>query len=126
MITVLPCRCKEKIKQRFEDNNFEYTEKSGFVTAECGGEEIGFCLYYLDEKGICILNLEPQNDIMLADGVLRSALHVAAERSAMDARYSSTAPKELFKRLGFIKDEDERTLNIDMLFGGCGCKANEK
>jgi hypothetical protein len=60
---------------------------------------------------------------MLADGVLRSALHVAAERSAMDARYVDTAPVELFKKLGFIKDADEHTLNIDKLFGGCGCKA---
>lgn len=123
MITVLASKDKEKIKQRFEENGFEYTEKSGFVTAECSGEEIGYCLYYLDEKSICILNLEPQNDIMLSDGVLRSALHVAAERSAMDARYASTAPTELFKKLDFIKNEDEHTLNIDKLFGGCCCKA---
>lgn len=122
MVTVLPCKDKGKIKQRFEDNGFKYTEKSGFVTADCNGEEIGYCLYYLDEKGICILNLEPQKDIMLSDGVLRSALHVAAERSAMDARYSDTAPKELLKKLDFIKNEDEHTLNIDKLFGGCGCK----
>ena len=122
MVTVLPCKDKGKIKQRFEDNGFKYTEKSGFVTAECNGEEIGYCLYYLDEKGICILNLEPQKDLMLSDGVLRSALHVAAERSAMDARYSDTAPKELLKKLDFIKNEDEHTLNIDKLFGGCGCK----
>lgn len=122
MITVLPCKDKEKIKRRFEENGFKYTEKSGFVTAECGNDEIGYCLYYLDEKSICILNLEPKDDIMLADGVLRSALHVAAERSAMDARYSDTAPKELLKRLGFIKNEDEQTLNIDKLFGGCCCK----
>ena len=125
MITVLPCKESEKIKQRFLNAGFEFTEKSGFVTAECGGEEIGYCLYYLDEKGICILSLEPQNDIMLADGVLRSALHVAAERSAMDARYVDTAPVEIFKKLGFIKSEDEHTLNIDKLFGGCGCKAHE-
>lgn len=124
MITVLPCKDKEKIRERFLKSGLEYTEKSGFVTAECCDEELGYCLYYLDEKSICILDLEPQNDIMLADGVLRSALHVAAERSAMDARYASTAPKELFKKLDFIKNEDEQTLNIDKLFGGCGCKTN--
>lgn len=124
MITVLPCKDKEEIKQRFLKSGLEYTEKSGFVSAKCQNEELGFCFYYLDEKGICILNLEPQNDIMLADGILRSALHVAAERSAMDARYSETAPKELFEKLDFIKNEDEHTLNIDKLFGGCGCKVH--
>ncbi len=122
MITVLPCKDKEAIKQRFLEQGLEYTENSGIVSAVCNGQELGFCLYYLDEKSICILNLEPQNDIMLADGVLRSALHVAAERSAMDARYVDTAPVELFKKLGFIKDADEHTLNIDKLFGGCSCK----
>ena len=122
MITVLPCKDKDEIKERFLKSDLEYNEKSGFVSAKSGDEELGFCLYYLDEKSICILNLEPQNDIMLADGVLRSALHVAAERSAMDARYVDTAPVELFKKLGFIKNEDEHTLDIDKLFGGCGCK----
>ena len=123
MITVLPCKDKEEIKKRFLNLRLEYSENSGFVSAKSGDEELGFCLYYLDEKGIRILNLEPQNDIMLADGVLRSALHVAAERSAMDARYADTAPVELFKKLDFINNEDEHTLNIDKLFGGCGCKA---
>ena len=38
---------------------------------------------------------------MLADGILRSALHVAAERSAMDARYADAAPMDVLKKLDF-------------------------
>jgi hypothetical protein len=60
---------------------------------------------------------------MLADGILRAALHQAAERSAMDARYSPDVPEALLKTLGFIKDADTRTLDIDKLFGSCcSCK----
>ena len=58
---------------------------------------------------------------MLADGILRSALHVAAQSFVLDAFYDDSAPVDLFKRLGFIKNADEKRLDIDKLFGGCNC-----
>lgn len=123
MLTVLPCREKDEIKIIFEKYNLEFNEKAGCVVARDRQEILGECLYLLDCKGITVLRLEPQEDIMLADGILRSALHQAAERSAMDAHYSEDAPKALLETLGFIKDESERTLDIDKLFGGCcSCK----
>ncbi len=123
MLTVLPCKEAEEIKEIFEKYNLSVTEKSGCVVARDRDEILGECLYEFDQKSIVILRLSPQDDIMLADGILRSALHQAAERSAMDARYISDAPEALFKTLGFIKNADERTLDIDKLFGGCcSCK----
>lgn len=119
MITVLPCSSAEEIAEIFGKFGFTPTENSGCVTAKDKDEVLGYCLYELYEKGITILDLTPRDDIMLADGILRSALHVAATISAMDARYAESAPEELFTKLGFVKNADERTLNIDLLFGGC-------
>lgn len=122
MITVLPSDNREYIESAFKKAGLASTDKSGCVTAKFGDEILGECLYELDEKGIVIKKLYPESDIMLADGILRSALHVAAQRSAMDARYESTVSEELLRKLGFIKSREEKTLDIDLLFGGCGCK----
>ena len=123
MLTVLPCKDREEIENIFKSYSLEITENSGCVVARDRDEILGECLYELDYKSITVLRLSPQDDIMLADGILRSALHQAAERSAMDARFSADAPEALFKTLGFIKNADERTLDIDKLFGGCcSCK----
>lgn len=122
MIEVKKCDDKQTVKDMFLKLGFLFNKKSGCVFAKCKDEELGFCLYELDEKGVCILYLEPEEDIMLADGILRSTLHVAAERSAMNAVYGERVSEKLLKTLDFIKDEEKKTLNIDKLFGGCCCK----
>lgn len=124
MITVSPLKDKKLIENFFQEQNYEFNENSGCVAAMDGDEVLGKCLYYLYEKGITVLSVEPHNDLMLADGILRSALHVAAQRSAMDARYQDKSYETLFEKLDFIKDKEERTLDIDKLFGGCNCHKN--
>ncbi len=119
MITVLPSRDRDEISGLFKKHGLDTTCNSGCVIAHCGQEQIGYCIYELDEKSITVLELEPKQDLALADGVLRSALHVAAERSAMDARFSDTAPIQIFERLGFVKNKEERTLDINKLFISC-------
>ncbi len=122
MISLMPIKDAYKIKELFKKHSIETDDFSGCVTAEEKGEMIGYCLYRLDEKAMTIFEIFPQNDIPLADGILRSTLHVAAENFVLDAFYADCAPIELFKMLGFIKNEDEKRLNIDKLFGGCSCK----
>ncbi|MBR7071910.1 MAG: hypothetical protein IKI29_07125 [Clostridia bacterium] len=121
MIEVKPITEAVLLQSLFLENGLTVDSFSGGVAARCGEEMLGYCLYSLTEKGITVHCLEPQSDAFLADGVLRSALHVAAERSAMDARYSDSAPAQLLKHLGFIADEKEKKINIDLLFGGCHC-----
>ena len=122
MISVLPCYDSQVVKELFENHNLEINDNSGCVIARSGELVLGYCLYDLTQKGITVRELEPKSDLSLADGILRSALHVAAERSAMDARYSDTAPEDIFKKLDFIVSAEEKTLNINKLFGGCNCK----
>ena len=121
MISVLPSRDKAEIYALFQKHNIGTDESSGCVIARTGEDVLGYCLYSLDSKKITVFTVEPQDDLMLADGILRSALHVAAQNFVLDAFYDDSAPVDLFKRLGFIKNADEKRLDIDKLFGGCNC-----
>lgn len=122
MITISPIENLQRLEELFKNHGLFIGENASGVEAKFENESLGYCLFDLDDKGILIHILEPKDDIMMADGILRSALHVAAERSRMNAVYSMGAPEELFEKLGFILDKEKRTLNIDKLFGGCGCK----
>ncbi|MDD6479494.1 MAG: hypothetical protein PUF48_06800 [Oscillospiraceae bacterium] len=122
MVTVLKEKDLELVDKLFSSNSVEKTEYSLAVTARFSDEILGYCLFDLEPERIVIHKVEPIEDIMLADGILRSALHIAAERSIMNAFYSKAADEELFLKLGFIKEKAERRLDIDKLFGGCGCK----
>ena len=121
MISVLPCREKEKVIELFNKHNIKIDEFSSCVIASENSNVLGYCLYSLTPKVMTVFVVEPQGDIPLADGILRSALHVAAENFVLDAFYDDCAPVELFKTLDFIKTVDEKRLNIDKLFGGCNC-----
>lgn len=121
MITVLPCRDSAKIEELFSKHNLEVNKSSGCVIARQNEEILGYCIYNLTPKTMTVFAVEPQKDIPLADGILRSALHVAAENFVLDAFYAECAPVDLFRSLDFIKNEQEKRLNIDKLFGGCNC-----
>lgn len=122
MIYLGPVKDKEKIKELFYTHNLSLSEYSGCVAAQDGEAVLGYCLYDLDKEKMTLHYLEPLNDLAFADGILRSTLHVAAERSIMNAFYSETAPEDVFKKLLFVKNSDEKSLNIDKLFESCcGC-----
>lgn len=124
MISILPVKNKQILDRLYKSLGLKINENSAAVTAKCGDAELGYCLFDLFEKGIIIRYITPENDIMLADGLLRSALHIAAERSAMDAEYADSISETLLLKLDFISDKSRKKLNIDKLFGGCGCKRN--
>ena len=70
MIALSPISDKSEINRMFLENGLEFTEFSGCVKAKCGEEVLGFCLYDLDKNGIVIYKIIPENDLMLADGIL--------------------------------------------------------
>ena len=119
MLSLAPLTDKNKISEIFKEKGITYGEYSGCVTALCGDELLGLCLYNLDKQKMTVLYIEPLNDIPLADGILRSTLHVAAERSVMNAFYADTVPEEFLNKIGFIKNADEKSLDIDKLFKSC-------
>lgn len=123
MIALAPISDRDEINRLFLENKLNFSEISGCVKAKCDGEVLGFCLYDLDKNGIIIYKIVPENDLSLADGILRSTLHVAAERSIMNAFYSGEDTEKLCDSLGFIINKEEKRLNINKLFESCcSCK----
>lgn len=119
MIELAPISDRDEIKRLFCENQLDYNDNSGCVKANCGGEVLGFSLYDMDKSGITVFKISPEDDLALADGVLRSTLHVAAQRSIMDAYYGSKSVQTLCERLNFIKSTEEKRIDINKLFQSC-------
>ncbi len=123
MINILPLSDDKKLAKLFNDLGYTYNYKSGCVIADDNNNILGRCLYYIDEQAITILHIEPADDIFLADGILRSALHVADFRGISEAFYLDSVPEELLIRLDFIKSEADKSLKIEKLHqSSCNCE----
>lgn len=123
MITLGPIRDKVRVEKLFAERGLSYNDFCDCVAAINGDEVLGLCLYELDKEKITVLHIEPIEDIALADGILRSTLHVAAERSIMKAFYEATVPEDFLRKIGFVKNREEKSLDIEKLFKSCcGCQ----
>ncbi|MEG1886592.1 MAG: hypothetical protein RR177_00555 [Oscillospiraceae bacterium] len=118
MLQILPLRDKTELIKLYGKSNIELKNNCMAVSAVCDDEIIGYALFSLD-KQIVIYDLQPREDIPLADGILRAALHVAVENGVLEARYQNTGLKPILKRLRFIQNDDKCTLNIEKLFSSC-------
>ena len=122
MIKISPLESEEQIKSFYLSKNIKYESNCGCVIAQSGEEILGYCAYLLKDS-ITLNKIEPCDDIMLADGILRSALHVAEFNGITQAYYGDDAPADLFKKLDFISDYEKRMLNIEKLHESCcNCK----
>ena len=123
MITLGPLKDRNEAEKLFKQNNIEFKDNRNCLTAFDGKEIIGLSFYELDKEKMTVLAVLPNDDLGLADGILRSTLHIAAERSVMKAYYADTVSEEFLNKLGFIKDQNEKLLDIDKLFKSCcSCK----
>lgn len=127
MIEIHPLREKDKLAKLYVENNVKMSENSMAVVCADGEDVLGLCLFDMLDNSLVIHKLAPQNDLFLADGILRSALHVGVENEIMLAFYSENAPVDVFSKLKFIKNENNRELNVDKLFSSCkNCDINSK
>lgn len=126
MLTLSVLKNEEKIAQLFSQSGLERNESSLCLLATDGKQDFGFSIFDITKEKMTVRFISPLNDLGLADGILRSTLHVAAERFVMDTFYADTVPEEFFEKLGFIKDRKEKRLNIDKLFMSCqSCKKED-
>lgn len=125
MISVLPCNEKERVAALYAEESLPFSAESCAVIAREGTRELGYCLFDFKKDRVMVRSLRPQSDLALADGILRSALHVAICRGVIQAFYAPDAPEKLFLKLGFVENADKRTLDITKLFKKCaGCSKN--
>lgn len=125
MISVLPVKDSGEVKKLFCTHGLEFGEFSGAVSAVCNGERLGYCLFELDSKKMTVLEIEPKDNLSLADGILRSALHNAVCAKVIRAEYTEASPVEIFEKLDFILNKEENTLNISKLFKSCHSCGNK-
>ncbi len=123
MLTLSILKDKEKTADLFKQSGIEQNENSLCLLATDGKRDFGFSLFDITEKKMVVRYIEPLKDLSLADGILRSTLHIAAERFVLNVFYADTVPESFFEKLGFIKNKEEKSLNIDKLFISCAsCK----
>ncbi len=123
MIEVLQINDTVEIKDFYKQNNVEFVSNCGVTVAKNGEEILGFCTFILDDEKITITKLSPTNDVFLADGILRSALHIADFRGISTAFFTDNVDKDLLILLKFIENEEKKTLNIEKLHESC-CSCN--
>ena len=116
MIEIHPLRDGDRLAKLYNEKGIKFTDDSIAVVAHSNDEILGCCLFDLTlEKGT-VHHIEPADDIMFADGILRSALHVCVENGVFSVFYSESAPIKLIEKLGFIKNDEGKQLNVDKLF----------
>lgn len=121
MIEILPERRSEVLTPLYEKHGLCTGDTRMASIAKFGDEVLGYCLFELTSERLTVFALEPQDDLMLADGILRAGLHVGVANEVMNAFYTDTVNEQLLKRLGFIGDEP-KSLRVEKLFQSCkGC-----
>ena len=119
MIEIHPLRDTDKLCELYKKQSVTMNEYSMAVVASDREEILGFCLFEMKKDGLLVHSLEPKDDALFADGILRSALHVGVENGVNEAFYSESAPEKLFDTLKFIKNAENRELNVGKLFSSC-------
>ena len=119
MLTLALTETKEIAQKLYSENSIDFNENSLCMLCKNGDEFLGYCLFSIDEKRGEVFIISPLDDISLADGILRSSLHVCAERNIMDVFYADTLSEDFLQKIGFIKNRQEKRLDIDKLFKSC-------
>jgi len=100
-------------------------EKVSVSEAIDGGNVIGFGIYELTSDSIMIHCIEPQNDLVLFDGIARSVMFLAVLKGIEKAEYRYDTRKNA-ALLKFITDEKPYLEPISSIFNGCeGCRHNK-
>ncbi len=111
---------KTEARAIFEKEEITFCDYSDCLCAKDKDEVLGYCLFDIKDGEMTIRAIEPQNDLMLLDGILRSTLHIAASRNLKSAVWADKAPEKIFRTLGFVTDDDK--LNTNKLYeSGCSC-----
>ena len=124
MLEILVCDDAQITKNLYTECQIEYNEDCLAIRAMNGTECLGFALFTISGESETVFAVEPKDDIMLADGLLRSALHVGTERGITDAFYFGDTYEELYSKINFVESKEEKRLKLQNLFSDC-CHCNK-
>lgn len=123
MIEIKTEQSVEAVKKLCADCGLEYTADTYAAVMRDKDETLGFSVFDMRRSFAVVRALSPVSDIPLADGMLRSTIHIALSGGCTAVFYDDTAPEELFMRLGFVKNKEIKELDSAKLFESCkSCK----
>jgi hypothetical protein len=111
---------KEEINTKCVQNNFDFYENIMLYIATDSNimnesqSELGYCLFEIKGNASKILkiNINSQDMIFIADGVLRTTINYLLDHNITQATYEGSEYLKLFKKLGFIEQDGLFTLDI--------------
>ena len=121
MIEILVCDDLKITAELYKNHEQDLSCDSLAVRAMSGAECLGYCLFSINDGKAIVHAVEPSEDIMLADGLLRSALHVGTERGITEAFYSDSKYETLYNKINFLEDKADKRLRLQNLFSDCCC-----
>lgn len=119
MLEITVCEDKLAVAELYNKAGLLYDDRKLAVRAMFSNEVLGYCLFEIKDNIATVFSVEPSSDIMLADGLLRSALHVGNERGITEAFYSSSKYEALFEKINFLEDKEQKKLKLKNLFSDC-------
>lgn len=119
MIKIQPLCDSKSVEDICKKVGITYSSLTHGATMIDGEERLGFSIFDVN-KGFAVIRwLEPVKDLSLADGMLRSTIHIALEQQCASVYYDDTAPEAIFEQLGFILNNQTKQLNTHKLFESC-------
>ena len=123
MIKVIKLDSYEATKNAFAEKNISFGAFHFCSAAFDGEKKIGECFYEYKDDCVIIKDIFPKNDFLLIDGILRSVFFVASNNGIEKAVFLNDELTPIFKKLGFLLDEKEKSLKLKKIFETCeGCK----
>lgn len=120
MLEILPANLEE-LEQICEENSLKKNDNTSAIVAKDKLVKIGYCLFDIVNNAIYIKAINPVNDALLADGLLRSALFYSTEHGCTDAFYTHLVSEEFLEKIGFIANKETKELKLLKIFDSCDC-----
>ena len=92
------------------------TDRKNIIAATDKDEVLAYCVFTMDENSLTICRVVPEGDYLMADGIIRSTMHVAVTRGIDKLYYTENVDEKMLKTLQFIKNSEEKTLDSEVLF----------
>lgn len=126
MVEVLVCDDNLATESLFNKASVVINENSLCIRAMDKDNCLGFCLFEIKDSAAKVLYIYPEEDRLLADGLLRTALHVGNERGITEAFYGEKVSEDLLERINFLEEKSEKRLKLQNLFTDCCCCSSKE
>ena len=124
MLQILKQENKQGYSQKLSELGLD-PEKISISEATEGDKVTGFGIYEVSDDSIVIHCIEPQDNLVLFDGIARSVMFLAVLKGIEKAEYRGDTRKNAVL-LRFITDEKPYLEPISSVFNGCeGCRHNK-